>query len=124
MEIARVCSFTLIFAIVYLVVTLLGILSYRFVTAFSLGGVDKIGGMILGVIGGLFFVSICVVLLTKYPFANSPQLFAEAKLVPLCLVLIKLILRLLPQEFSSILPQLEGKEGTTLLDTLVDQWIG
>lgn len=106
--IIKICSFTLIFVVTYLVVTIFGILGYRLITAFSLGKIDKIGGMVLGIIGGLFFASICVILLTKYPFANSPQLFAESKLVPLCLSTIKLLLKLLPEEFSSILHQLEA----------------
>lgn len=102
-KIAKVCGFTMIFAITYLFLTILGMLSYRLVTLFSLGVLDKIAGVILGVIGGLLFVSICVILLTKYPFANSPQLFEESRLVPLCETSIRLLLRLLPKEFSSIL---------------------
>jgi membrane protein required for colicin V production len=122
-EIARICSFTLIFAVVCSVAIVLGILSYRLVIMFSLGIVDKIGGAILGIIAGLFLVSICVVLLTKYPFANSPQLIANSKLTPFCIGAVKLILKLLPEEFTSVLHQLEGKEGqSSLIEKVVGEW--
>lgn len=97
---SKIASFTIIFGMSFVIIIILGLLAYRLVTTLNLGIVDMIGGALVGVIGALLVVSLAAILLTKYPFANSPELFRQSILTPQCLKLMELIIRLLPAEFS------------------------
>lgn len=107
---ARIASFTIIFGVSFIILIILGLLAYRLVATLSLGMADMIGGALVGVIGALLVVSLCAILLIKYPFANSPELFRQSMLTPYCFKLVELIIRLLPREFSDVIYEIYGEE--------------
>lgn len=98
----KVVIFFLIFTIVFIVVNALGLKIYVLLTTkLHLGWIDRIGGGVLGLLGGLTFVGLIVILMTKFPFGVSAELFAYSKIVPYSISMIKLLLKILPEEFST-----------------------
>ncbi len=102
-QMAKVASFVIIFVISFVILTILGLLVYRLVAVLKLGVGDMIGGALLGIIGALLSTSLCIILLTKYPFGHSRELLKESMFVPHCLTITKAIINLLPDELSGII---------------------
>lgn len=114
---ARIASFTIIFGVSFTILIILGLLAYGLVTTLNLGMVDKIGGAFIGIIGAMLVVSLVAILLTKYPFAHSAELFKQSMLTPYCFKTVELIIRLFPPEFSDIIRKFYGEKiGATIQD--------
>lgn len=99
----KVVVFLLIFIIVFIVVNILGLKVYTFLTTrLHLGWIDRVGGGVLGLVGGLTFVGLIVILMTRFQFGVSEELFTQSKVVPYSTSIIKLLLKILPEEFERL----------------------
>ena len=96
----RVAAFIIIFLIVMIVAALLGILLTKIVSAIMLGWVNRLGGAVLGVILGAFFVAAILAVWVK--FANPGDAITNSKIASVLLDKLPFILGLLPSEFDSV----------------------
>ncbi|MDI6793598.1 MAG: CvpA family protein [bacterium] len=100
---AKLISFTIILTLIFSIITLIGYLTFKLLHLLLLGWADRAGGAVFGAIKGIFIVCLIIILLAKFPFGQSARWLDQSLLVPHFLVIIKKILLLLPEEFSSII---------------------
>lgn len=98
----KIVVFLLVFIGTFIVVNMFGLKLYTFLTAnLHLGWIDRIGGGALGLMGGLIFIGLIVILMIGFHFGISEELFAQSKIVPYSVSMMKLLLKILPEEFSA-----------------------
>lgn len=105
-NLANAVSFVLIFLLVCILVNLTGVLFRKMLHLLAIGWLDKLGGVIFGLLRGIILVSLIIIVLAKFPFSKSSKLLASSELLPYLQACIKAILVLLPRDFSSVIANL------------------
>jgi len=103
---ANIIAFVIIFLIVCVLINFVGVLLHKTLKKLALNWVDKVGGIAFGFIRGVIIVVILVIILTKFPIANSNKLIISSQIVPHLYKVVKIILAFLPPEFASIMNEL------------------
>ena len=85
-------AFILIFILVAMVVIFIGKLIRRVVRFLFMGWVDRLGGAIVGILGGTILAATLTFIFVKYPIYNSTDLIKNSLLGPLFLKFIEYFL--------------------------------
>jgi len=96
----RIVAFIIIFLVVMLVATLLGALLTKIISASLLNWVNRLGGVVLGVILGAIFVASILAVWVKV--ADGGDAVTASKIASVMLDKLPFILSLLPSEFNSV----------------------
>lgn len=103
---ANITAFVVIFLIVCVLINLVAVLFQKTLKKLTIGWVDTIGGVVFGFIRGVIIVTILVIILTKFPIANTRELLTSSQIVPYLYVVVKILLTFLPPPFSSLMNEL------------------
>lgn len=103
---ANIIAFVVIFLIVCVLINLVGVLLQKTLKKLLIGWLDTIGGVVFGFIRGVIIVTVVVIILTKFPIANSRELITSSQIVPHLYLVVKILLTLLPAGFSSTINEL------------------
>jgi len=79
----NVIAFVVIFLIVCVLINLVGNLLQKTLKKLAISWVDRLGGVIFGFIRGVVIVTILVIILTKFPIANTRELITSSQIVPI-----------------------------------------
>lgn len=104
---AKLISFAIILILITSIITLIGYLIFKLLHLLLLGWLDRVGGAVFGAIKGTFIVCLIIILLAKFPFGQSYRWLDQSLLASHFLFIIKKMLLILPQEFSSIIDSLK-----------------
>lgn len=102
---ARVVAFIVIFACVCILAGILGLLLTKFVSAITLGWINRLLGGLFGLLTGSILIGAILVILVKY--AGISDIVAESALGTFLADKLPIVLGLLPGEFDSIKSYLE-----------------
>ncbi|MDI6703873.1 MAG: CvpA family protein [bacterium] len=102
-NLAKIIGFSIVFLVVYVIISLIGLLTGRLIRSLSLGWVDRVGGLIFGMIKGFLIIGVIVMVISAFPVGGTKKLLDDSFFVPYTFHFIKLLLKILPQEFSKIL---------------------
>jgi membrane protein required for colicin V production len=103
---ANIIAFIVIFLIICVLINFIGVLLHKALKKLALSWLDRVGGITFGFIRGVIIVVILVIILTKFPIANSDKLIASSQIVPYLYGVVKILLAFLPPEFASIMSEL------------------
>jgi membrane protein required for colicin V production len=96
----RIAAFIIIFLVVMLVATILGIVLTKLISAVMLGWINRIGGAVLGLLLGAVFAAAILAILVKV--ASPGDDLTSSKLASFLVDKLPFITGLLPSEFDSI----------------------
>ncbi|RKY95598.1 MAG: hypothetical protein DRQ06_03325 [Candidatus Hydrothermota bacterium] len=85
----KAVSFILIFLIIYLLVTLIGVIITRFFKLLFLGFADRILGTLFGAIEGMFLVAAILYIFTMFPW--GVEILRESKMADVIFGIVKSI---------------------------------
>lgn len=103
---ANIISFVIIFLIVSVLINFIGVLLHKTLKKLTLSWLDRVGGVAFGFIRGVIIVVILVIILTKFPIANSSKLISSSQIIPYLYSVVKVLLAFLPPEFATIMNKL------------------
>ncbi|MBU1487804.1 CvpA family protein [bacterium] len=109
-NLAKIVSFILIFLIAAILIHILGVAISKLFKTLFLGWLDRIFGLLFGLVKGVAIVLIVILLLSKFPLGNSEKLLESSIVVPYAFILLEFFLPLLPEDFSGILQKLLPQE--------------
>lgn len=105
LNVTRALSFLAILIGVWIVVSLLSFLLRELAKALFLGWLDKLGGLLLGLLKGLVVVETLLIVLAKFPFLGLDKAISKSAIASLALRHLPFLLALLPTEFH-VLPEI------------------
>lgn len=94
---ANIVSFILLFIVIFLGITLVGILIHKFVHAIVLGWINRLAGPAFEFVKGLMISSIIIIILTIV-LSERAVIFSESKFCPYIMHISKVILSLAPED--------------------------
>ena len=97
-NLANIVSFTVIFFVLVVLISLAGIFFNRMVKLVQLGWVDRMGGVVFGFLRGSVIVGVFLVFITKYPILGSERWVEGSNLAPFFLQFIESLWKLVPKE--------------------------
>lgn len=96
---ARIIAFGIIFGATVLASQLIASFLKQVVSMLFLGGIDKIGGAVIGFVKGLIFVEIALIAAVTFPKLGLQGAVSGSELAPLFLDILPFLKTLLPSEF-------------------------
>jgi len=95
-----IAAYAIIFLAITILAAILGIILTKLVSVIMLGWINRLGGAILGIVLGAFFIAALLALWVN--FSNPGSAVSNSKIASFLLNGVPIILALLPSEFDSI----------------------
>lgn len=105
-NLAKIVSFILIFLVAAILIHLLGVVISKLFKILFLGWLNRIFGLLFGLIKGVAIVLVAILLLSKFPLASSKKLLEDSIVAPPAFTLLEFFLPLLPEDFLGILTKI------------------
>lgn len=110
-ENVRVLSFIIIFIIVAIIVYLVGLLVYQLLNFLKLGGLDKLLGMVFGIIKGSLTAGIICLAVALFP--EGKEAVKESKIAPFVFKELYWVKKLFPRQIQDKLKWNTPREQTS-----------
>lgn len=101
-EAANAVTFLAILVAVWFAVGFLGRLVQQTVRWIKLGWIDRLGGVVFGLIKGMIVVEVVLIVLARFPFLNTEELIQGSFIASWISGYLRVVIRLLPLEFRRL----------------------
>lgn len=105
-------AYLLLFAAVYIVFRLVGLLFERWVRGSELSGIDRLSGMLAGLVKGVLFAVLLVFLLVILLPRNT-ALLRESKLAPTAMVAAEWVQKIVPERIGGAFREKAGESPSS-----------
>ena len=99
---ANILGFVLMFILVAVILTIIGVLLKRLIRLIRLGWIDRAGGGVFGLLRWAIIIGVAVAFITRFPVLGSDKWMKDAILPPFFLHFIESLWRLIPPELSRV----------------------
>ena len=99
---ANIVGFIIIFILVLVTAMIIASLSRKFLSLLFLGWVDKLGGLLFGLLIGAVFTSVLLLTISKFFSSSVENTVADSALATFFLDKLPFVFYLLPSEFDAV----------------------